>query len=74
MLTPRLAYEDTSDSRYTDVLEAGSRKKPIPATNRLQSKSFNPSFSAQALVATSQTRRIKLTVKNSAPRLPLARA
>src|SRR5262249_30894361 len=27
------------DSRYTDVLEAGSRKKPIPAINRLQ-----PSF------------------------------
>jgi hypothetical protein len=39
------------DSRYTDVLEAGSRKKPIPATNRPQPKTFNPSFSAQALVA-----------------------
>src|SRR5262249_52809569 len=38
------------DSRYTAVLEAGSRKKPIPATNRPQPKTFNTSFSAQALV------------------------
>src|SRR5262249_9008 len=34
-----------------DVLEAGSRKKPIPAANRLQPKTFNPSSSAQAMVA-----------------------
>src|SRR5215472_9262166 len=34
-----------------NVLEAGSRKKPIPATNRPQPKTFNTSFSAQALLA-----------------------
>src|SRR5215471_1358902 len=34
-----------------DVLEAGSRKKPIPATNRLQPKTFKASFAAQAMVA-----------------------
>src|SRR5215510_13690189 len=38
-LMPRLAYEDTSGFPRADVLEAGSRKKPIPATNRPQ-----PSF------------------------------
>jgi len=37
---PRLAYEDTSGSQ-SRRFEAGSRKKPIPATNRLQ-----PSFLA----------------------------
>jgi hypothetical protein len=36
---PRLAYEDTSGFPRADVLEAESRKKPIPATNRPQ-----PSF------------------------------
>src|SRR5215510_12024240 len=35
-IMPRLAYEHTSGLPYTDVLEAGSRKKPIPATNRPQ--------------------------------------
>src|SRR6516165_10035367 len=51
-LTPRLAYEDTSGLPFTpDVLEAGSHKKPIPAANRLQPKTFNPSSSAQAMVA-----------------------
>ena len=38
---PRLAYEDTSGFPKADVLEAGSRKKPIPRIYRLQ-----PSFLA----------------------------
>src|SRR5262249_33550757 len=40
-LMPAWLTNIRQDSRYTDVLEAGSRKKPIPAIYRLQ-----PSFLA----------------------------